>query len=170
MKAYKATHNMKCLDFLFEVGKTYEIEGELKICKNGFHFCQKMEDITDYYSPTEDLVLLEIKALGDIIHSGTKSVASSIKILRIIPKEEYNFKTFEYTYDDRGNVISETNPHGYTTHYEYDEHNNIISKTYGCGTRVAYKYDEHNRKTHITHVSTGVTYTTHYYNRKNSIN
>lgn len=28
----------KCRDFQYEVGKTYEIEGEPELCERGFHF------------------------------------------------------------------------------------------------------------------------------------
>ncbi len=49
MKGYKASYNQKCLGFHFEVGKTYEIEGELEICENGFHFCESVQDTLDYY-------------------------------------------------------------------------------------------------------------------------
>ena len=65
MKGYKATKNMKCLDLTYEVGKTYSID-QLKICSHGFHFCREMKHVVDYYRPTEDFILLEVEALGEI--------------------------------------------------------------------------------------------------------
>lgn len=35
---------------VYEVGKTYTVEGEVKICENGYHFCKKCVDVYDYYS------------------------------------------------------------------------------------------------------------------------
>ena len=150
MKGYKATYNMKCLDFIFEVGKTYEIEGELEICRNGFHFCRKMEYTANYYPPTNTFILLEVEALGDIQHGGDKSVTSRIKILRVVPKEEYTFKTYEYEWDDRGNMISETTPCGLKYSYEYDDRNNKISRTYPSGRSYSYEYDDQNNMISMT--------------------
>ena len=31
--------DLKCRDFQFGVGKTYEVGGEIAACKNGFHAC-----------------------------------------------------------------------------------------------------------------------------------
>jgi len=168
MKGYKATHNMKCLDFLFEVGKTYEIEGELKICKNGFHFCRKMEDTTDYYDPTDNFILLEIEALGDIQHKDDKSVTSRIKILRVVPKEEYTFKTWEYEWDNKGNKISETDPNGHKYFYEYNDLNNMISMTDSDGDKWSYEYDDRNNRISETSPS-GDKWSYEYDDRNNKI-
>ena len=35
--------------FQYELGKTYEIEGKLKPCNNGFHFCKDIFDTLSYY-------------------------------------------------------------------------------------------------------------------------
>ena len=150
MKGYKSTHNMKCRDFLFEVGKTYEIEGKLQICGNGFHFCQQMEYTINYYIPNDKFILLEVEALGDIQHEGDKSATSRIKILRVVPKEEYTFKTWEYEWDDRGNMISETYPSGLKYSYEYDDRNNMISETYPSGSKWSYEYDDRNNMISMT--------------------
>ncbi len=45
--------NFKCRNFQFAVGKTYEHEGEIKLCRSGFHFCEYPFDIFNYYSPSE---------------------------------------------------------------------------------------------------------------------
>lgn len=53
MKGYKALNkNMKAVygnGMQFELGKTYSVSGEVILCKNGFHFCEKIEDISCYY-------------------------------------------------------------------------------------------------------------------------
>ena len=47
-------HDMTCdgggNPFQYELGKTYEIEGEVKPCNNGFHFCKKLLDTLGYYN------------------------------------------------------------------------------------------------------------------------
>lgn len=41
IKSYKAfDKNMQCRGFQYEVGKEYEIDGEIKCCDRGFHACK----------------------------------------------------------------------------------------------------------------------------------
>jgi hypothetical protein len=122
MIAYKATHNYKCRNQEYKVGKTYTAD-RMKICEYGFHFCQKMEDVLNYYSFSSDFVLLEIEILGNVHTEGDKSVTDKFKVLRIIPFEEYTdsmksrFPIFEY--DDRNNLISMTYSSGDKYTFEY---------------------------------------------------
>ena len=41
--------DMTCKGFQYELGKEYILEGELEICKGGFHFCQNPFDCLEYY-------------------------------------------------------------------------------------------------------------------------
>jgi hypothetical protein len=48
---YKATDaNIKCRDFQFTPGEWHEVEGELELCGNGFHFCEQPSGPWAYYS------------------------------------------------------------------------------------------------------------------------
>jgi len=141
MRGFKATYNMKCIGLTYEVGKIYSID-KLEICKHGFHFCQKMEDVINYYKPFNNFVLLEVEALGKIETDGDKSVTDKMKILRIVPKEEYNFKTYQYEYDSFGNMIKEISPSRYVYQYEYDDFGNRIKKIHPLGDVYQYEYDE----------------------------
>lgn len=41
IKSYKAfDKNMQCRGFQYEVGKEYEMDGEIKCCDRGFHACK----------------------------------------------------------------------------------------------------------------------------------
>ena len=50
MTGYKATNaDLTCQGFQFEIGKWHEIEGEIKLCKRGFHFCIHASGPSCYY-------------------------------------------------------------------------------------------------------------------------
>jgi len=194
MIAYKATHNFKCRNQEYKVGKTYTSD-RMKICRHGFHFCQKMKDVLGYYSPSRDFILLEVEILGKVETEGDKSVTDKLKVLRVIPFEEYtdNMKSrfpkyeyaernnvisetnsngdkYTYEYDDRNNRISTTYPNGVKYTYEYDERNNVISKTYPNGDNITFEYDERNNKISESNSdSDGRKYTFEYDERNNRI-
>lgn len=48
---YKAfNHDLTCRDFHYEVSKTYTLEGDIKICEKGFHFCSNFPfDVLNFY-------------------------------------------------------------------------------------------------------------------------
>ena len=93
VKGYKAlSPNMAAIygnGITYELGKWYKVDGEIKPCENGFHFCKKLEDTHRYY----DLFysrLFEVEADGEIIEASdtTKMVCSKIRLVReILPKE-----------------------------------------------------------------------------------
>lgn len=52
MKAYKGfNRDMTCKGYKFADGETYEHEGDVKLCKSGFHACQDPMDCLQYYDP-----------------------------------------------------------------------------------------------------------------------
>ena len=133
MKAYKATYNMKCETLTYEVGETYSITS-MEMCKHGFHFCKEMKDVLVYYSYNENFVLMEVEILGTVEVEGTKGVTDKMRVVRIVPKEEYTFSVPVCEYDERNNMISKTYPDGGKSTWEYDERNNRISETLPDGT------------------------------------
>ena len=53
MRMFKGfTKDMKCRDFQYEEGKTYE-EPEARLCDKGFHACEDPIDCLNYYAPAE---------------------------------------------------------------------------------------------------------------------
>jgi hypothetical protein len=59
MKGYKGfDKDLKCRGFQYEVGKTYECEGKVALCENGFHFCEDPKNIRGYYADLTVLPLL----------------------------------------------------------------------------------------------------------------
>lgn len=84
VKGYKATKfNMMCRFVKFELGKTYKNEGVVSPCFNGFHFCENLEDVFDYY-PENNCMIFEVIGSGNIVKHGNKTVCSEIKFIRHI--------------------------------------------------------------------------------------
>ena len=82
MKAYKGFNaDMTCRGFQFEEGKTYEHEGEVKLCESGFHACKDPLDIFGYYAPSgSEFHEVELEGVSDESEEDTKVVAKKITI------------------------------------------------------------------------------------------
>ena len=82
MKAYKGFNaDMTCRGFQFEEGKTYEHEGEVKLCESGFHACEDPLDIFGYYAPSgSEFHEVELEGVSDECKEETKVVAKKITI------------------------------------------------------------------------------------------
>ena len=71
---------------VYEVGKTYTVEGEVRICENGYHFCKKCVDVYDYYN--KPCRICEVSVTGAVQTQGNKSVGRKLKILRELTVDE----------------------------------------------------------------------------------
>jgi hypothetical protein len=83
--------NLKCRGFQYEVGKTYEIKEDIRLCSTGFHFCRDFKNVDGYYNFRNiDYRFCEVEALGQVIdqEDGEKSVTNKIKIVREISRQE----------------------------------------------------------------------------------
>ena len=82
MKAYKGFNaDMTCRGFQFEEGKTYEHEGEVKLCESGFHACEDPLDVFGYYAPSgSEFHEVELEGVSDECKEETKVVAKKITI------------------------------------------------------------------------------------------
>lgn len=57
-------------NFLFEVGKSYSVDGEISFGNNGngFHFCKNLEDTFRYFNALEeDVCVCQVKGYGKIV-------------------------------------------------------------------------------------------------------
>ena len=80
--SYKAfDKNMQCRNFQYEVGKEYEMDGEIKCCNRGFHACKSSMEVWDYYDMLNSRYA-EVEQSGKIEkeENSTKVCSSRIKI------------------------------------------------------------------------------------------
>ena len=80
--SYKAfDKNMQCRNFQYEVGKEYEMDGEIKCCNRGFHACKSPMEVWDYYDMLSSRYA-EVEQSGKIDKEEnlTKVCSSRIKI------------------------------------------------------------------------------------------
>jgi len=175
MIAYKATNNMKCEELTYQVGKTYELKGDIVLCQQGFHACRNPKDTLNYYKYNKDFKLIEIEVLGEeTLEDTDKFVTNKIKVLRIIPKKEalelmkikrrYNKKGdlvyskdsdgFEewYKYDKNDKLIHYKTKH-WEEWYEYDEKRNLIHYRNSQGNEDWRRYDENSNMVYLKNLS-----------------
>jgi hypothetical protein len=78
--------SLKCRDFQFEIGKTYE-EKEAVLCRRGFHFHENQNDLFNYYDFTSDNVVCEVEC-ENVITGYDKSVCKKITIVKQLSWDE----------------------------------------------------------------------------------
>lgn len=80
-----------CRGMQYDVGKTYVLEGEPKLCEHGFHFCTSPLAVFEYYAPTERFAIVKADE-DDVIYDTNarshKAVTRRITIVREITLEE----------------------------------------------------------------------------------
>lgn len=89
MKGYKVFNpDWTCRDFQYEPGKTFEYDGEIKFCKSGFHFCEKLEDCFRHYALDIKNHVCEVETDGRVRTGIDKSVTNKLTIGRELSWEE----------------------------------------------------------------------------------
>ena len=76
------TEEFQCRGYPFEVGKTYHHEGEVILCKSGFHACKRPLEVFQYYSPTYKFALVEAKGTIKEQFDSTKIACETLTIER----------------------------------------------------------------------------------------
>ena len=82
IKSYKGfDKNMQCRGFQYEVGKEYDMDGEIKCCNRGFHACKSPIEVWNYYDMLNSRYA-EVEQSGKIEEEekSTKVCSSHIKI------------------------------------------------------------------------------------------
>ena len=80
--AYKGfDEDFKCRDFQYEVGKTYEMDGDVECCSRGFHACESPMEVFDHYDMLSSrFAKVEQSGKIDKEDGSTKTCSSRIKI------------------------------------------------------------------------------------------
>lgn len=82
-KAFKA--DLTCRGFQYEENKWFECDGEIKLCKNGFHACKNAFDLFNYYygELNKDIVIykVELEGISDEHENDSKVVAKRIRLV-----------------------------------------------------------------------------------------
>ena len=82
MQGFKGfDENLKCRDFQYEIGGTYEHDGALSLCASGFHFCENPLDVFNYYTPADSrFAKVTGENVSDQKESDSKRVAAKLQI------------------------------------------------------------------------------------------
>lgn len=158
--AYKGTYNLTCRDQVYEVGRTYQFEGPIRVCEQGFHFCIDAENIFNYYPFTKNFKMLEIEILGAVAHKDDKSVTDKFRIIKEISLHEMTFKRYKFNssgqllgrtdingraiainFDFAGNPIHMAHAGGYQCWLTYNKDGNVIHRIDTNNKSTFYNYD-----------------------------
>lgn len=91
----------------------------LKVCKNGMHFCKNVVDCFSYYMFDTRNHVCEVEALGDIDEGVDKCCTNKLKVIREIPWEE----VFTIVNTGCRNTGIGNSGHNNTGHYNSGDYN-----------------------------------------------
>jgi hypothetical protein len=82
--------NFKCRDYQFKENTSFEMEGEIKICGRGFHFCTKASHVFSYYDFDPKNIVCEVEAYGDVQthHEDSKCCTNKLRVGKRLTWEE----------------------------------------------------------------------------------
>ena len=141
--AYKGFNgDLSCRGFLYKVGKEYHIDGDIEVCKKGFHACQNPLDVFVYYPMSSYTRYAMVMLWGDVdfANDGKKICATDIMIVKEIGIDEmvtvgimYSFPKIKINENDKTShdmIISRKNADSiYNPHY--------VGRVASCGSNTS---------------------------------
>lgn len=154
MQGFKVNYDKNWDKRAYVVGEVRELENpdSLSIFNYGFHFQTTLhaaiESVGLLYAPAP-IIVYEVEALGDIdkgdpLYNDISIATNKIKIIRIVPPEEYSHII---QVDKNGNVVFFRYMDGYWFEKEYNDNNQITIIRDDGGINTEYYYDDFGRKT-----------------------
>lgn len=108
---------------IYEIGQTYELNDKLEMYKTGYHYCENLEYVYDYYPYNSVIVKVEISQDAQIHMDDTKNCTNKIKLIELMEGE---YKTNDYKYYDLyGNLRKTDGPISYELYYLHGQLHNI---------------------------------------------
>ena len=140
IKGFKGSWRGECRGLQYEVGKTYSMRCRPQICARGYHFCENVDDVFEYYPYDEMLTMFEVEALGMTFSSGNKSVTNKIRIVREIPFEEYSKLLKRYKFNKQRLVTYKEEVNGEWRKYRYNQQGVMTRLVRSDGYWKTYKF------------------------------
>jgi hypothetical protein len=79
--AYKGfDKDLRCLDFQYEIGKTYTHKGRVAACESGFHACEYPLSVFTHYGFTDGNRFAVVEQSGKIVKRDDKQVSRKITV------------------------------------------------------------------------------------------
>ena len=91
--------DLSCRGYKFEFSKTYEVNGQIAACENGFHACPEDEhplSVFEFYPPTSRFAL--VTQSGETDRQGTKLASAKITINAEISLGDLTKRAIEWVF------------------------------------------------------------------------
>ena len=140
VEGYKAFNSdWTCLGKQYSCPGIFEEDGELKLCKNGIHFCKSIENCFYYYPLERNIHIARVIAIGDVIESEQKCCTNKLVIIEEIPLDTIMcLKNVGFGNKGFSNYGDEN-----IGNYNFDNWN-IGDKNNGCSNRGNNNYGNYN--------------------------
>jgi hypothetical protein len=104
LKGYKAfDSDLSCKGYQFEIGKTHKHDGQIELCKSGFHFCRYPIDVLDYYPiKGSRFARVEVPRGAIVLDDYKKSVTNELTVTEEISIETIYDEMPEYILRQNG--------------------------------------------------------------------
>jgi hypothetical protein len=112
MTYYKGfKHDLTCRGFQYKVGEIYCYDGNISLCNAGFHYCDSLSKVFDFYSRSNKVnnpyanKFAIVQPLGNVKGDNNKSVTNKLQIVKVLTEEEILDILYEEYKETRKNDV-----------------------------------------------------------------